>query len=195
MKQVLPLPCHTLEGMLDILSGDIEGWSHLHTMKSAPPILWVSVRMRDSLAERNVTALFHTLFIFFLRKWQTNLFNTWYLEINEHFRKRFSQILETWKGICDPFYFSSGKYLTKVRKYSTILCIWNWLDYEIRAFHVKTEQNWPFLLVLYFFSRNCVVSKDGIPVLRLDQRVTDMRNGQVLLQVLVLLTGLIMAPH
>lgn len=40
-----------------------------------------------------------------------------------------------------------------------------------------------------------VIFKDGIPVLRHDQRVTDVRNGQVLLQVLVLLTGLIMAPH
>lgn len=36
---------------------------------------------------------------------------------------------------------------------------------------------------------------ETIPVLRLDKRVTDVRDGQVLLQVLILLTGLIVAPH
>lgn len=37
--------------------------------------------------------------------------------------------------------------------------------------------------------------KDTIPVLRLDKRVTDVRDGQILLQALILLTGFIVASH
>lgn len=37
--------------------------------------------------------------------------------------------------------------------------------------------------------------KDAIPVLRLDKRVTDVRDGQILLQALILLTGFIVASH
>lgn len=65
---MIPFPCHILD--LSELRG---GWIHLHTMKSAPLICCVSVRILDSLAERNFTARSQTFFIFLLRSNSVNL--------------------------------------------------------------------------------------------------------------------------
>lgn len=59
------------------------------------------------------------------------------------------------------------------------------MDQEKRVFHPRTQ---PKL-------KPNSLNNNGIPVLRLDKRVTDVRDGQVCLQVLTLLTGLIVAPH
>ena len=63
---ILPFPCHTLEGTEEAFSQLRVGWIHLQTRKSAPPILWVSVWILDSLAERKLTAWSQIFFIFFL---------------------------------------------------------------------------------------------------------------------------------
>lgn len=59
------------------------------------------------------------------------------------------------------------------------------MDREKRVFHARTQ---PKL-------KPNSLNNNAIPVLRLDKRVTDVRDGQVCLQVLTLLTGLIVAPH
>lgn len=129
----LPFPCQTLEGIMEALSQLSDGWIHLQTRKSAPPILWVSLRILDSLAETKLSARSQTFFIFFL---------------------------------------------------------------QIRQF-VCSSQALLFFKILSGFRLRCGIDGTVLywPVLRLNQGVSDVGDGQVGLQVLVLLARLTVAPQ